>query len=363
MQDIYAETLFHTADKITSQIKFLKNKYKIKQAVGNMKKTMILTAAVLMALVCGARAFAAGTTSNWDVKLTFSTGSKTDVYPIIIGEGQAANELLKPPPLPGFAVTGNVDDAVVNAYVVSASAARQAAKSIGVPVSNEPGRVWPVEVQVEQASSTVSLNVDFTDFPSTGFTLSVINPETGAIKNFDQNNKSQALFTAATAGTKTLYVMAGRSSSFLVSSGSSTFGEVRASSIGMLSGIQVSDNGSVVGTTDASGAFSIPALSAGTHTIRVDKQYFIGSQSTVTVAAAGGSVVLDDIYAGDLNDDGVIGLADLASFRACFGSVRGDAKYNAKCDFNNDGTVNINDLLKLRVGYKKCESWKAGCTQ
>ncbi|MFA6450680.1 MAG: dockerin type I domain-containing protein [bacterium] len=321
-----------------------------------MKKTLLVTAAVLVAMMCCSRAFAAGTASNWNVKLTFSTDSTADVYPLVIGEGQAADELLKPPPLPGSSVTGNVSDAVINAYVVSASAARQAAKSIGVPDTAVPGRVWPVEVQVEQAGATVSLDVDFTEFYD-GYTFTAINPETGEFKVFSRSNSKQAVMTAATAGTKTLYIMAGKSASFAVATPTNTFGAVRIAGMGMKPGINVYKDGSQIATTNESGTFNAAALSLGTHKIRVDAPRFVGMEMTINVTASGSNIVLPDIYPGDINDNGMINLNDLTMMKSTFNKTSTQEGYNALCDINGDNVVNLSDLALMKYGFNKIESW------
>jgi hypothetical protein len=50
---------------------------------------------------------------------------------------------------------------------------------------------------------------------------------------------------------------------------------------------------------------------------------------------------------GDTNGDGAVDVVDLLDFVAAFGSLVGDANYDAACDFNADDAVDVVDLLML----------------
>ncbi len=325
-----------------------------------MKKLMIFAAVSVMVLSIGGRAFATGSSSSWSAKLTFSAGGNTDVYPITIGEGTTADELLKPPPLPGASVTGDSADSVVNAYVVSSSAARQAAKSISTVAVDEPGKVWPIEVQTE-AAGDVTLTVDFANFYNT-YKFNIIDPVDGTVTTLSSASTSKKLFTATAAETRTLYVMIGRTQTFLASStNGGVFGVAKVygiSSSDASSGAKVYKDGSVIATVGENGVFNASGLTAGTYTIRVDKERMLGSEQTITVTASGATVALDDLYPGDFNDDGSINLIDILSMKKSYGSASGQSNYDAIYDANGDGNVNLTDILLMKGGYQKSESWK-----
>ena len=58
-------------------------------------------------------------------------------------------------------------------------------------------------------------------------------------------------------------------------------------------------------------------------------------------------MILDVFTIGDINHDGSVDVVDLLYFVDAFGSVTGDANYDADCDFNGDGGVDVVDLLEL----------------
>lgn len=68
------------------------------------------------------------------------------------------------------------------------------------------------------------------------------------------------------------------------------------------------------------------------------------SPASGAIAARGSAVSLIESLPGDLNDDGVVGCADLAIVKASFGKKSGQPGFNAVADLNGDGVVNILDL-------------------
>lgn len=54
---------------------------------------------------------------------------------------------------------------------------------------------------------------------------------------------------------------------------------------------------------------------------------------------------------GDINGDGVVGLADLNLIAKAYNTRIGDPKYNPEADFNNDGFVNLVDFATLSRNY------------
>lgn len=64
--------------------------------------------------------------------------------------------------------------------------------------------------------------------------------------------------------------------------------------------------------------------------------YFV--QSVVTVNA-------DDAIKGDVNNDGIINMADVILLAGAFNAMNGDSKYSPAYDLNNDGVINMADVI------------------
>ncbi|MDP4180679.1 MAG: glycosyl hydrolase family 8 [Bacillota bacterium] len=56
---------------------------------------------------------------------------------------------------------------------------------------------------------------------------------------------------------------------------------------------------------------------------------------------------------GDLNNDGVVNMADVILLAVVFNSVRGDSKYIAAYDLNNDGAINMADVIVIAGNFNK----------
>jgi len=105
-------------------------------------------------------------------------------------------------------------------------------------------------------------------------------------------------------------------------------------------------------TTDCNGNFSFEGLRDGDYTIVADFDNYVLGCTAVSVSG-GAATVLDPIamLAGDLNNDGSIGIADFTLMAASFGLSLGDDDYNSLADINGDDTVNIFDLTILGAHF------------
>jgi oligosaccharide reducing-end xylanase len=56
---------------------------------------------------------------------------------------------------------------------------------------------------------------------------------------------------------------------------------------------------------------------------------------------------------GDINNDGVVNMADVILLAGAFNAVRGDSKYIAAYDLNNDGAINMADVLVIAINFGK----------
>lgn len=332
-----------------------------------MKKlTMGILTGMLLFAVC-ASVQAAPTADNWSAKLTFSTSNTSDLLPITIGESTSSREVMKPPPMPGKAVTGNIEDAVVNAYIKTAG--KKAAESTAQADSTLPGRVWPVEINVEQGSTGVFVSADLSNF-YTGYKLSIINPETGSRTPITQSNQQISLFDSpADGGVKTVYVMAGSSNSFAVAADGVLNGAVDMFGVpdGKKDGLKVviKETGASA-ITDENGFFTIQGLSPGTYTIRADRIVGPGedvagtlaSQGTLTVSADNSAALaMSDVMTGDADNSGFVDIDDLVLLRLCVGKTVPDTNCPqiGKLDFDRSGFVDIDDFVLLKLSISRTE--------
>jgi len=53
----------------------------------------------------------------------------------------------------------------------------------------------------------------------------------------------------------------------------------------------------------------------------------------------------------DINGDGQVGLEDLASVLAAYGSLPGDPSYNPNADVDGDGQIGLSDLARVLAMY------------
>ncbi|HEY9060526.1 MAG TPA: glycoside hydrolase family 11 protein [Pseudobacteroides sp.] len=58
-------------------------------------------------------------------------------------------------------------------------------------------------------------------------------------------------------------------------------------------------------------------------------------------------------FKGDLNNDGIINMADVIQLATKFNSVTGDGKYVAAYDINNDGAINMADVIAIATYFGK----------
>jgi|GEM_PF-369410 len=56
---------------------------------------------------------------------------------------------------------------------------------------------------------------------------------------------------------------------------------------------------------------------------------------------------------GDVNKDGIVNEADLEIFIKSFGKAIDESGFNRDCDFNDDGFINVIDLMMMGKNYKK----------
>ncbi len=79
----------------------------------------------------------------------------------------------------------------------------------------------------------------------------------------------------------------------------------------------------------------------------------------VTITVTAGAKIGTSTYSktvfvtveGDINEDGMVDIFDIALIAIAFGSVRGQPGYNGLADINRDGVIDIMDIVKVAIAY------------
>jgi len=347
-----------------------------------MRKSGYTAAATALALALFSSVAMAGTgtSTNWSLGLTVSqtVGATeiTDLMPVVIGESSTSDELLKPPPLPGKAITGSADDTRISAYLLTSSS-RKAARSLGLAGETAVGRVWAVQIETEEPGSPISLSLDKSAFFD-DYRITIINPDaTVDAEKRIKYSRSEVKKTviSSPAAKSTIYVMVGKADTFTVASGGKVYGTARILNgvEGKVDGIRVFiDRKTCLGpmtgagcegdaATDASGIFQAN-IAPGTHEIRMRAPYSLGSKCTLTVDASGaGTAACEDVIAGDIAAPfGIINTSEMGAFKPVFMCNKNSTEDRCKPwdekkfkDLTGDGQINMSDVQVLKVKFGK----------
>lgn len=102
---------------------------------------------------------------------------------------------------------------------------------------------------------------------------------------------------------------------------------------------------------DASGAYSIPNVAAGTYTIGIKGSVWLRKSVGADTTAGDTIVPSVTLLTGDLNNDNQVNGTDLSLMRHAYGSVPSKTNWSAAADLNGDGQVSMLDLSLLRANY------------
>jgi hypothetical protein len=107
-------------------------------------------------------------------------------------------------------------------------------------------------------------------------------------------------------------------------------------------------------TTDAGGNYLIE-LREGSYDVEVEMSRYLDAEKTGQVVVAGGTTTLCQVklLGGDASDDDVINILDLSFMGYRFGSCVGDPDYDPRADINNDGCINILDIVGAGVNFNE----------
>ena len=118
------------------------------------------------------------------------------------------------------------------------------------------------------------------------------------------------------------------------------------------SGASVTANALPPVFTNMSGGFTIAGVPADTYTVVASKSGYLSAQKTGVVVPAGGVVNIGNVMllGGDANNDGTINIVDLVIVGANYG---GAPPADSRADINGDGVANLIDLVLVGSNYGK----------
>ena len=122
--------------------------------------------------------------------------------------------------------------------------------------------------------------------------------------------------------------------------------------------VSVTINGRTITTgVDSAGNFSFDELRDGDFTIAFNADNYVQSCMNHSISE-GANIDVGQItlFAGDINDDGEINIADFTYLTGKYGSANGDELYDQKADLNKDSVINVQDLaiLASHFGSVQC---------
>ncbi len=97
-------------------------------------------------------------------------------------------------------------------------------------------------------------------------------------------------------------------------------------------------------TGTSNGTFSLNGLDVGTYEIAVKTTNFLQRVTNLTIVAGPNTGTVDELKAGDANNDNFVTLQDFSVLAGTFNLQSGSAGYDARADFNGDGFVTLVDF-------------------
>ncbi|MCS6951106.1 MAG: dockerin type I domain-containing protein, partial [bacterium] len=115
--------------------------------------------------------------------------------------------------------------------------------------------------------------------------------------------------------------------------------------------IEIRQDGNVVRTEtltlDAQGGYTLSNLTPGTYDLAFKASHWLRRVVTVEVVSSDVLGVSVSLVNGDVDGDNDVSLLDFGELVAAFGSVPGDANWNAEADLDGDGDVSLMDFSVL----------------
>ncbi|HEY9062015.1 MAG TPA: carbohydrate binding domain-containing protein [Pseudobacteroides sp.] len=101
---------------------------------------------------------------------------------------------------------------------------------------------------------------------------------------------------------------------------------------------------------DDNGVIRVPNTSNGLSRFTISKPGYLSRTVDLLIGTAQNPI---DMWAGDINGDNRINMADVISMVEGFNSIKGNAEYSSICDFNQDQCINMADVMILVANFGK----------
>ncbi len=99
------------------------------------------------------------------------------------------------------------------------------------------------------------------------------------------------------------------------------------------------------------GQASVGGVATGTYLVAVKSGKYLQRVGVVTVTSGDNTVDVEELLAGDSNNDNTETLEDFSILAASFNLELGEASYNPSADFNGDGAVTLEDFSLLASNF------------
>jgi hypothetical protein len=104
---------------------------------------------------------------------------------------------------------------------------------------------------------------------------------------------------------------------------------------------------------DDNGVIRIPNTTNDLSRFIISKHGYLSRTVDLPIGTAKNPI---EMWAGDINEDGCINMADIITMVESFNSISGSANYNSICDFNQDQCVNMSDIMIVVLNFAKTEN-------
>lgn len=289
----------------------------------------------------------------WNVSLSFATQNAEDPLPVVIGveAGTEGITELKPPPLPGLKDVGDARYAVVSSWVEDAAGSnRVVTRKLGRGASVKSAYSWPITVMAEESGAPVFVTPKLDGLPQ-GMSVYLVDTAAGA-RVLLKNNQTEQVYQSD-GGARELVAVASAAGSFVAADrNGKVYGYMETSANKAAAGAQIYVDGSAnpAASIAEDGSFSLN-LAPGSHNLVIDSRSALKSTVSITVAGdAPTGAEPPELRVGDINNDGVIDIADFAYMKKSFGKSVEEAGDSAP-DLNGDGVIDIADYANIKKHY------------